>query len=520
MRRSWLAVAMATTVAPWACAQMHVVKKPETVVRAVAVYEFTGPEKKPTASRVVPVSIFINNELQDAGVYLARPIPFSLNQGTIFEMQQTGVPEGTLEIAFVKHLVTTGDVQFEDGWLGYGLFKPKPSETYVASKQKGPLPKVLVNGSAAGGGNAGSSTASRVDRSGATSGKVSAAGTVGDDDDDSSEPVLVRKPVVANTDPATAKPDPATGSGTGSTSTVDPNDASDRPTLKRRSPDANPDSTSGADSSTPVVNSKGKPQKRPRGEQASVRGVGSLNDDPDRPTIHRGKPPGALDEDSLPPLNGLPADMEQRVLVSDAKDRPTHDFARSWESGAERSEVLAKMEEFARARLDQYDALTGLAKVAAAAAAPAKPAAKTTSAKTAAARKKVASAAAAPPALLVLNDEELKGYTLSYGGAATFVYTATSPVATAAGAKVATEYVTIVAQREAGDAIKLALTSVTDSAHLDRTPWMRLIDVVDAEASNRASLLFELRGQSSRQFALYRVIGAEAEESLVTGTNP
>ena len=66
--------------------------------------------------------------------------------------------------------------------------------------------------------------------------------------------------------------------------------------------------------------------------------------------------------------------------------------------------------------------------------------------------------------------------------------------------------------------VKLALASVTDAAHLDRTPWMRLIDAVDVEASNRASLLFELRGQSSRQFGLYRVIAAKPEQIFVTGS--
>jgi hypothetical protein len=47
---------------------------------------------------------------------------------------------------------------------------------------------------------------------------------------------------------------------------------------------------------------------------------------------------------------------------------------------------------------------------------------------------------------------------------------------------------------------------------------MRLVDVVDAEASNRASLLFELRAQNSRQFALYRVIGAQAAQTFLTGS--
>jgi hypothetical protein len=44
------------------------------------------------------------------------------------------------------------------------------------------------------------------------------------------------------------------------------------------------------------------------------------------------------------------------------------------------------------------------------------------------------------------------------------------------------------------------------------------VDVVDVEASNRASLLFELRGQNARQFGLYRVIAAHSEQIFLTGT--
>jgi hypothetical protein len=66
--------------------------------------------------------------------------------------------------------------------------------------------------------------------------------------------------------------------------------------------------------------------------------------------------------------------------------------------------------------------------------------------------------------------------------------------------------------------LKVALASATDAAHLDRTPWMRLIGPVDVEASNRASLLFELRGQNARQFGLYRVIAAKPEQIFLTGS--
>ena len=109
----------------------------------------------------------------------------------------------------------------------------------------------------------------------------------------------------------------------------------------------------------------------------------------------------------------------------------------------------------------------------------------------------------AAPTPVTLLDEELKGYTLSYGGAATYVYSAHT-----AGTGADLRYVTVVAQADALGELKPAMQSVTDAAHLDRAPWMRFVDVVDVEASNRASMLFEMRGQSSRQFrALSRDCG-------------
>ena len=91
-------------------------------------------------------------------------------------------------------------------------------------------------------------------------------------------------------------------------------------------------------------------------------------------------------------------------------------------------------------------------------------------------------------------------------------------MASSPGAGGATRYVAVVAQDEPVTGLKVALASVTDSQHLNGTPQMRLVDVVDAEASNRASLLMELRSEHTRQFALYRVIGAKADQVFVTGT--
>ena len=86
-----------------------------------------------------------------------------------------------------------------------------------------------------------------------------------------------------------------------------------------------------------------------------------------------------------------------------------------------------------------------------------------------------------------------------------------SPEAPIAGLLIGRTY------RDIGE-IKPAIQSVTDAAHFNRTPKMQFVDVVDADASNRASLLFELRSQNARQFALYRVIASHPEQIFLTGT--
>lgn len=348
-------------------------------------------------------------------------------------------------------------------------------------------------------------------------------------------------------------------SGDSSDSTNSDNDP-ERPTLKRRSPEET---------------------KKAQKASASISGGGmALNDDPDRPRLHHNES-DAVDKGASE-LRGMPADMHQMVAVSDAANRDTHVFARAWEDDTEHAMVLAKMQAFARAQLAAYKTPPGPAVSIASSSSPstsaapatahqaapdpdsaavyakaeqdpgaptlkrgvptqpppahqdqsqptpsaatqaAKTATKTTATTTtrssrATTGSKKATKVAAAPAQTALLDEDLRGYTLSYGGDPTFVY-----VAHTDGVGTAMRYVTVVAQANGlggglGD-LKVALASVTDAGHLDRTPRLRFIDAVDAEASNRASLLFELRGQSSRQFALYRVIAAKPDQIFLTGT--
>jgi hypothetical protein len=554
-------------------AQMHKVAKPEQVVRAVGVYEWTGDMTKPTASRLIPVSIFIEGKLEDAGVYVARPVPFALLSGNVYELQDAGVDKAMLDLAFARHLQAenaVGDLAYDDGWFGYGSVKPlavarlkpasklKPSKTLpvlmsstgaTTDSSRPQMVNKTPGGGAAGSGDAqskptssdagtGASTTSastddpdrptmkrRSDSSGSTAGgadttggttstTASTAGSAPADDPD--RPTMKRRSDSSGSTAGGTDTTGGTTSTTASTAGSAPADDPDRPTMKRRTSDSS-DST--GDSSTTTASSAGSggapaddpdrptlkrhsagDAKRSSGNDiATVSGTGSLNDDPDRPSLHHGKPTSAMTETELPKLVGLPVDLHQMVAVSDAVNRDPHEFALAFDDATQRAAVLQKMQAMARAQLAAYKGGPAAPAVAAPAAT-----------KVTATRPRRAAAPAAPVALV---DEELKAYTLSYGGAATYVYSAHT-----AGTGSALRYVTIVAQADGLGELKPAIQNVTDAAHLDRTPRMRFVDVVDVEASNRASLLFELRGQNARQFGLYRVIAAHSEQIFLTGT--
>src|ERR1700744_6548123 len=127
-------------------AQMHKVAKPEQVVRAVGVYEWTGDFAKPTASRLIPVSLFIDGKIEDAGIYVARPVPFALLSGNVYELQTAGIDKGYLDLSFARHLeatTSTGDLAFDDGWFGYGTVKPLAAPKKVAALKPSKTPPVL-----------------------------------------------------------------------------------------------------------------------------------------------------------------------------------------------------------------------------------------------------------------------------------------------------------------------------------------------------------------------------------------
>ena len=161
-------------------------KKTAPSVRSVAVLEWTGDKGKPTASRIIPISVFDGEAYQPGGLYLAKPEPLALEPGTEYVLQEAGVAKGIFDV---------GSAQDMQGyWFGYGAWKPMTSAPKrVKPKQGTHMPQVVND---AGSGRptfkrrAGGESDDSSPASGSTSAPANAPPSAGDPD----RPTLRRRP--------------------------------------------------------------------------------------------------------------------------------------------------------------------------------------------------------------------------------------------------------------------------------------------------------------------------------------
>ena len=430
-------------------------------LRAVAVLEWTGDLGKPKACRIVPITVYDGEKLQDAGVYLARPQPLALSGEVEYELKDNGKTVGLFDIQ--------NAAQEQGTWVGYGKWKalpvPKPLKMTAPDKvDEAEDDKPVLHRKH----HAGEGTGTDAKNSG-----NSTASSQPDAHDDPDRPKLHKK-------------DDSGANSSANNAPADP----DRPRLEKK-PDTSKTSSQSPDVDRPTLQ-KAKPQlAQDIGDVSSV-----ADSDPDRPKLKRGKSSGSGLE-VMPSLMGLPADMQQAVAVSDAKNRPEHLWTYSWSNPDDQKKMQASVENIARQAL-------GLATP------PAAP--KAAPKKAGAPARRVTKPNAPPSEPAPLADEQFRVFELAYGSGATMVLTAHTD-APAASQK----FVTIIAQPDLYGNVLVLLKSVTDMAHLDETPRMRLVDAVDALADNRGELLFELRGEGQRQFALYRIYRGTVEKLFVSG---
>jgi hypothetical protein len=466
-----LAVLLALAAPAWGQYPGHVEnkKKAAASVRAVAVLEWTGEVGKPSASRIIPISVFDGERYQPGGLYLAKPEPLALEPGTEYVLQDSGVARGLFDINSAQ------DVQ--GYWFGYGAWKPMAAPVKRAArpaKQGKNTHEVTDAGSDRprfkGRDSSGGSTSS--DSSSSSSNKSESTG-------DPDRPTLRRRADSSSSSSSdSSSPSPSTDT---STSSKAPASDPDRPTLHKHS-----DSSS----STPGSSSANAP-----GPETPIAGA-----DPDRPRMAHGQQT-PKDEYQPAQLTGVPTGLQQMIAVSDAGEGEPHPFVYLWADPGD----AAKMQE-------QMEIAAGAA--VAASEPPVKTAVKPHAATTPAQRRKAATTP--PPApKFVFTNEHFKAYELTYSGGATLVFS--GETLNHAG-KV--KYVTLIAQPDFNGVPKVLFKSVTDDDHLDVTPKMRLVDAVDARANNRGDLVFELRSNRDREFVIYRIASGQAEQVFTTGSLP
>ncbi len=435
--------------------------KKTPTLRAISVYEWTGAIDKPNACRLIPVMVYDGEKMQDATVYLSRPEPMALAPEVEYELQLNG---HSVALFDVKHAALV-----QGAWVGLGAPKPLPKPKVARSKK--------------------------------TQIKI-------DDFGDTDKPVLHRKHP-AKTSPDSKAPDSSSDSNTPSTAPEDP----DRPKLHRKP------STDNSSSTTSTNTGSGTSTNSSSTDTTSTSITTTANNDPDRPQLHRPKPKpeattnsldsidpdrprlrhgimGNFQLDVVPGIKGLPADLDQAVAVSDAVGRPDHPWNFSWFNPDDADKMKSALEQIARDALGMTPPPVP------------KPKSKT-------ATKQIHAKAEPPSAPPPLSDVNFRAFELTYNSGATLVLTANN-----GQTGKALKYVTLIAQPDLYGNPLILLKQVTDVAHLDTTPRMRLVDAVDALADNRGELLFELRTTDDRQFALYRVLRGTAEKIFVSGGNP
>jgi hypothetical protein len=542
-------------------AQMHKVSKPDQVTRAVGVYEYVGDLTKPRAARLIPVSLFIGGHFEDAAVYMARPIPFVLDTGFRYELMEAGVRKHFLDLVAARNFAgssAAASTPFDDGWFGYGQVKPlavakatklRPNCGNAHVVEEADTSRPHFGTKSADERSASAKAPAKDDPCYATEDrpeKITLEDAAKERDKnapDPERPTLHRSPeTTANNTGAGGKPDKKAAKPPQATITANgtPGDDPDRPTIKHREvadndPNALPPdpidlpsreaaakaSKSESASASPV-SSKSSPGVASNNTVTEEGTITAGNTMGGGPVLRRGKLTQPKDDDAsaaaTPPAKvvATPAQPSVKSLGKPAFASAAASSTPPHSQKLQNPSLASDAVEVTGTQAATAPAKTTAAKAAPTAARPGTAARAGAAVRPGpAARARAAAAAAADAnAKPALADEQMFAFQLYYSAPISYTFTARTP----ATATTPERYVVVVATTDGEGKIEAAFRSVTDAAHLDRIPRYRLIDAVDADATNRAELLMELRAQHTRQFALYRLLGNKPDQVFVSGS--
>jgi hypothetical protein len=467
------------------------IKKPKKVKgpRAVGLVELSGSGK----ATLIPVAILVDGKFYDASAYKADPIPMALESGTVYEAEQSGDSQGLFTVNGALHSKSPASAQ---PWIGSGTYLPQGAETPKATRKAEDVPVGL---------NDSGDEPPRLKRSSKTGGTPDASSGPAPGGSGSAD-----KP--AEKDPATS---PSGSASTGSAPRQTPATA-DKPTnsgTKEPVPVAqtgpgqvspgqpSPSQTSPTPgSAAPTSESKSSP---------SGTSSGQADDSYYRPTLRRGRPtaPAPADESaavvakggnlnsttpaSRATTNSAAVPVRTVAAISDGGGPEPQSYKFFWKTGEEEE------------RRDQMLALAGN-EVRAYAAALVKNqiVAHPVTPKTGAGGRRAPAKQAEP----LFENVQFHGFDVWMTSQPVLILSAEATLPGSTGVAAAAEpfSVMVVARTDIYGNLRKLYSGVTDKYHLDVTPRLELIDVVDADGDGRGELLFRETSDAGSGYMIYR----------------
>jgi len=456
--------------------------------RAVGLYEVNSNGK----GTLVPIAILVDGKFYDASAYKAEPVPMALDSGTVYEVEESGDTQGLFTVSGALHSRNPGSV---NPWVGAGSYLPNGTETAKVTHKAEDVPVGL------------------------------------DTSDSDAPPRLSRGKASKPAAPANPSPAPASGSpasGTPASSTPAGTGSSEKPAAQSTPPASSQPSpsqpasgsagsaSSGQDAQKPAAPSTSEkpadPGAKPQaptateGQTSPAQAAEGQGENYYRPTLRRGKPAQSApqDEEDAAPKTGKPesaatataADAGPRPVqvvpaISDAGGPDPHSYKFFWKTGEE-DERRNQMLDLAGSEVRAYaDALVRNQ-------IPAKPPA----AKGTAAGHKPP----AKPAQPVFENVQFRAFDVWANNQIVMILTAEAHFPPAAGATAApAQYsITLVTRTDIYGNLRKLYSGVTDKFHLDVTPRLELIDVVDADGDGRGELLFRETTDAGTGYLIYR----------------
>jgi len=466
---------------------------------------------------LVPITILIDGKFWDASAYKADPVPMALDPGTVYEGERAGSSLGLFTVNSALHSRT---VNSQIPWIATGKWVPAGSEpakkelkaeTAPVGIDKGDEPPRLTRdptkvGTPAGAPGSTTAPASGSPQSGSapsSSSPSSSTQSTGQSGSGDEPPRLTKgasppstTPPPGSSGPATtgeSKPDSKSGdSKTGDAKTSDSKAGDSKPADIKADDRGNvPASDSGASEANRPRLRRGKPvEPLPEDDVPGYSRPGA--------TVSSGTPPGTPTADAAKAAqakaDAAPVDLVP--AISDATGPQPRSYAYEWlkdEEGERRVQMVALAKQKVRAYVE------ALAKATITPAAATGQARHGASAKTAAKTKDP-----------ILDNVKMTSFDVWTTNQPVMVFSAQAHMPPVAGS----------AQADSDSAMQYSLlmvvypdtynnlhpiyVGVTDKYHLDLTPRLELVDVVDADGDGRGEFLFREITDGGNGWVIYR----------------